>query len=169
MLNAAALAELRAVLGTKGLTTESSDIAPWTTDWRKIYEGKAAALVQPGCVAEVQAVLEIASRHHIPVVPQGGNTSMVGGATPDDSGEAIIVSLRRMNAIRQLDPAAGLVVAEAGVVLSNLHDAARAVPPGRTEPRVAAQQHRGQRVIVAEMQVPVVGADQCQRRCRQFQ
>ena len=126
MMNAAALAELGAVLGTKGLTTDSYDIAPWTTDWRKLYQGKAAALAQPGSVAEVQAVLEIASRHHIPVVPQGGNTSMVGGATPDDSGEAIIVSLRRMNAIRQLDPAAGLVVAEAGVVLSNLHEAARA-------------------------------------------
>ena len=126
MLTAAAIAELGAVLGTKGLTTDPADIAPWTTDWRKLYEGKAAALVQPGSVAEVQAVLEIASRYHISVVPQGGNTSMVGGATPDASGEAIIVSLRRMNAIRQLDPAAGLVVAEAGVVLSNLHDAARA-------------------------------------------
>ena len=65
MINAAALAELGAVLGTKGLTKDSADIAPWVTDWRKLYQGKAAALAQPGSVAEVQAVLEIASRHRI--------------------------------------------------------------------------------------------------------
>lgn len=126
MVTAAALAELGAALGPKGLTTDPADIAPWTTDWRKLYQGAAAALVQPATTAEVQAVLAIASRHHIPLVPQGGNTSMVGGATPDSSGDAVIVSLRRMNAIRALDPDAGIVVAEAGVVLSTLHDAARA-------------------------------------------
>ncbi len=126
MVTAAALAELGAALGPKGLTTDPADIAPWTTDWRKLYQGAAAALVQPATTAEVQAVLAIASRHRIPLVPQGGNTSMVGGATPDSSGNAIIVSLRRMNAIRALDPDAGIVVAEAGVVLSTLHDAARA-------------------------------------------
>jgi FAD/FMN-containing dehydrogenase len=63
----------------------------------------------------------------VPLVPQGGNTSMVGGATPDASGEALIVSMRRMNRIRALDPAAGFAVAEAGVILAHLHDAAHAV------------------------------------------
>lgn len=126
MLDPVALAALREAVGDKGFTTEVDDIAPWTTDWRKLYQGKAAALISPASTAEVQAVLRIASHHRIPVVPQGGNTSMVGGATPDSSGNAVIVSLRRMNAIRALDPEAGLVVAEAGLVLANLHDAARA-------------------------------------------
>jgi len=126
MVDAAVMAELSAALGPKGLTTDPADIEPWTTDWRKLYRGSAVALAQPASVAEVQAVMTIAARHGIPLVPQGGNTSMVGGATPDDSGRAIIVSLRRMNAIRMLSPEAGIVVAEAGVVLSNLHDAARA-------------------------------------------
>lgn len=126
MVSSAAVAELGAALGSKGVMTDPADIAPWTTDWRKLYQGSAAALVQPATATEVQAVLDIASRHRIPVVPQGGNTSMVGGATPDNSGAAIIVSLRRMNAIRTLDPEAGIVVAEAGVVLSHLHEAARA-------------------------------------------
>lgn len=126
MLDPAVLQALRDALGANGVTTDADDIAPWTSDWRKLYHGKAAAIVSPVSTAQVQAVLAIASDRHIPVVPQGGNTSMVGGATPDDSGRAIIVSLRRMNAIRTLDPAAGIVVAEAGVVLSNLHDATRA-------------------------------------------
>lgn len=120
------LAELEELLGAKGFTTDAGDMAPWSTDWRKLYRGSASAMVSPATVRDVQSVLEIAARHGIPVVPQGGNTSMVGGATPDDSGRAVIVSLRRMNAIRALDPDAGIVVAEAGVILSNLHEAAKA-------------------------------------------
>lgn len=126
MLDPVVLQALREALGDAAVTTDADDIAPWTTDWRGLYHGKAAALVSPKSTAQVQAVLSIAARHSIPVVPQGGNTSMVGGATPDDSGNTIIVSLRRMSAIRVLDPAAGIVVAEAGVVLSNLHDLTRA-------------------------------------------
>lgn len=125
MLDPAALQSLRDALGVAAVTTDADDIAPWTTDWRNLYHGQAAALVSPASTEQVQAVLSIAARHSIPVVPQGGNTSMVGGATPDSSGHAIIVSLRRMNAIRALDPDSGIVVAEAGVILSNLHDITR--------------------------------------------
>lgn len=126
MVDAVAMAELEAVLGPKGLTTDQADISPWTTDWRNLYHGAACALAQPASVEEVRAVIAIAARHRIPIVPQGGNTSMVGGATPDASGTAIIVSLRRMNAIRSLNPEAGIAVVEAGVVLANLHETARA-------------------------------------------
>lgn len=126
MLDPLVAEKLSQLLGPKGFTVDAQDIAPWLTDWRKIYRGKAAALVSPASVAEVQAVMEIASHHQIPVVPQGGNSSMVGGATPDARGEAIILSTRRMNRIRSLNPDAHIVVAEAGVILANLHDAARA-------------------------------------------
>lgn len=125
MLDPVALQSLQDALGAAAVTTDADDIAPWTTDWRNLYHGQAAALVSPASTGQVQAVLSIAARHSISVVPQGGNTSMVGGATPDGSGNAIIVSLRRMNAIRALDPDAGIVVAEAGVILSNLHDITR--------------------------------------------
>lgn len=125
MLDPVVIQALRDAVGPNGLTTDAVDMVPWTTDWRKLYHGKAAALVSPASAGEVQAVVAIASQHRIPVVPQGGNTSMVGGATPDDSGDAIIISLRRMSAIRSLDPAARIVVAEAGVILSNLHEITR--------------------------------------------
>jgi FAD/FMN-containing dehydrogenase len=126
MLDPRVAEKLSHLLGPKGFTTDAQDIAPWLTDWRTLYTGKAAALVSPGSVAEVQAVIRLAAEHHIPIVPQGGNSSMVGGATPDAQGHAIILSTRRMNAIRSLDVDANIVVAEAGVILANLHDAARA-------------------------------------------
>ena len=115
------------LLGPKGFTQDAEDLAPWLTDWRNIYHGRAAALVSPATVQDAQAVLALATAHHLPVVPQGGNSSMVGGATPDDSGQAIILSTRRMNAIRALDTDANIVVAEAGVILATLHEAARSV------------------------------------------
>ena len=69
-------------------------------------------------------MVRLAGEHGVPLVPQGGNTSMVGGATPPADGSALILSLRRMNRIRNIDPAAGLALAEAGVILANLHDSA---------------------------------------------
>ena len=115
------------LLSPKGFTQDAEDLAPWLTDWRNIYHGRAAALVSPATVQDAQAVLALAAAHHLPIVPQGGNSSMVGGATPDDSGQAIILSTRRMNAIRALDTDANIVVAEAGVILATLHEAARSV------------------------------------------
>jgi FAD/FMN-containing dehydrogenase len=126
MIAQPALEQLADILGPKGFTTDAADIAPWTTDWRGLYHGRAAALLSPASTAEVQGVLHIANEAGLRVVPQGGNTSMVGGATPDDSGDMLIVSTRRMNRIRVLDPDANLVIAEAGVILANLHDAVRA-------------------------------------------
>lgn len=127
MTNHPILAELTARLGPKGVTTDAEDLTPWMTDWRNVYHGRAAALVSPATVEEVQAIVTMAHAHGVPLVPQGGNSSMVGGATPDDTGQALILSTRRMNTIRSLDPDANIVVAEAGVILANLHDATRKV------------------------------------------
>lgn len=125
MIAQSALDKLAHVLGPKGFTTDAADIEPWLNDWRGLYHGKAAALLSPATTAEVQEVLRIATAEGLRVVPQGGNTSMVGGATPDDSGDMLILSTRRMNSIRSLDPEANIVIAEAGVILANLHDAVR--------------------------------------------
>ncbi|MDB5699982.1 MAG: FAD-binding oxidoreductase [Sphingomonadales bacterium] len=114
----------RELLGTRGVVEDANDIAPWLTDWRGRYHGEAAAILAPANTAEVAAIVALAGRHRVPLVPQGGNTSMVGGATPPADGSALILSLRRMNTIRKIDPEANIAVVEAGVVLSHLHDAA---------------------------------------------
>ncbi|WP_166039061.1 FAD-binding oxidoreductase [Sphingosinicella sp. YJ22] len=113
-------------LGPKGYSADPADLAPWLTDWRGRYRGQAAALLSPASAEEVGAVVGLCAAAGVPLVPQGGNTSMVGGATPDSTGDALILSLRRMNAIRSLDREANLAVCEAGVVLETLHNAALA-------------------------------------------
>lgn len=100
-------------------------IAPWLSDWRGRYHGASVAILSPSTTGEVQAILHLATEYGVPLVPQGGNTSMVGGATPPADGSAVILSLRRMNRLRSMDRASGLAVAEAGMVLENLHHAAR--------------------------------------------
>lgn len=112
------------ILGPKGCITDASDIDPWVHDWRGRYHGAAAAILTPATTAEVAATVSLAASMRVPLVPQGGNTSMVGGATPPPDGSALILSLRRMNMIRSLSAADNLAVCEAGVILSQLHDAA---------------------------------------------
>lgn len=124
MPTAATLDRLREALPTGRVVDDPDLIAPWTTDWRGKYHGVAAAIVSPRSAKEVATVLRLAGQGLVPVVPQGGNSSMVGGATPSSSGDSIILSLRAMNAIRSLDADAGLVVCEAGVILQHLHRAA---------------------------------------------
>lgn len=99
---------------------------PWLTDWRGRYTGKAVGLASPVSTDEVSRFVKLCSAHGVPIVPQGGNSGMSGGATPDDGGESVILSLRRMNTIRELDVAAQQVTCDAGVVLQTLHDAAEA-------------------------------------------
>ena len=118
------LAELSSVLDAKAIVTDAAEISPWETDWRTRYHGRAPALLAPASTKEVAAILSAATRHRVPLVPQGGNSSMVGGATPPADGTALLLSLRRMNRIRSLDAGAGFAVVEAGVILQTLHEAA---------------------------------------------
>ncbi len=120
------LQEASDLLGPKGISTDPDLLAPSLTDWRGRYTGKAIALISPSSTSEVSEVVKLCARHRIPIVPQGGNSGMVGGATPDDTGDAVVLSLRRMNAIRRLDAEAGQVICDAGVILQSLHDAADA-------------------------------------------
>ena len=113
-----------ALLGPRGFTTDSDVMAPWLTDWRGRFTGRALALASPASTAEVAALVRLCGAHRVAVVPQGGNSGMSGGATPDEGGAALLLSLRRMNAIRALDRENRMVTAEAGVVLQTLHEAA---------------------------------------------
>lgn len=121
---AAFLAEAATILGQRGLTSDPEQIEPWLTDWRGRYTGRTLALASPASTQEVAALVKLCAAHGVPIVPQGGNSGMAGGATPDESGMALVVSLRRMDRVRNLDPAAGQVVCEAGVILQHLHDVA---------------------------------------------
>jgi FAD/FMN-containing dehydrogenase len=125
--DATLLGALARRLGPKGFTTDPRAIAPWATDWRGRVTGTAAALLSPATTAEVADIVRLAADARVAIVPQGGNTSMVAGATPPADGRALLMSLRRMNAIRSISAADNVAVAEAGVVLADLHDAADAI------------------------------------------
>jgi FAD/FMN-containing dehydrogenase len=117
------LEQMRSVVGAKGFTSAGDDMAPWLTDWRGRYTGAAVAMISPENTPETAEILRIANENAIAIVPQGGNSGMVGGATPDISGQSVLLSLRRMNRIRAIEPEDQLVVCEAGVILQNLHEA----------------------------------------------
>lgn len=125
--DATLLSALERRLGPKGFTADTNAMAPWLTDWRGRVTGAAAALLSPASLDEVADVVRLAARAGVALVPQGGNTSMVAGATPPADGKALLVSLRRMNAIRSILPDDNVAIAEAGVVLADLHDAAEAI------------------------------------------
>ncbi|MBA4164699.1 MAG: hydroxyacid dehydrogenase [Erythrobacter sp.] len=112
------------LLGPRGFTTDHDLIEPWLTDWRGRFTGRAMAMASPAATAQVAQFVSLCGEFGVPVVPQGGNSGMSGGATPGESGASVILSLRRMNAIRSLDPQARQVVCEAGVILQSLHEAA---------------------------------------------
>ena len=113
--------------GPRAAITDRDAVEPWLTDWRGRLHGEARAILAPGSTQEVAAIIALAAEHRVPLVPQGGNTSMVGGATPPEDGSALILSLRRMAALRSIDAEANLAVAEAGMILADLHDRAAAV------------------------------------------
>ncbi|MEN9315238.1 MAG: hypothetical protein RIS35_1631, partial [Pseudomonadota bacterium] len=122
--NAPRLADLRPRFSGR-LITDPADCAPFLTDWRKRYTGRALAVAQPDTTMDVAAIVRWCAERRVPIVPQGGNTGMVGGATPDEGGRALVLSLARMNRIRAIDPVNNAITVEAGVILANLQQAAR--------------------------------------------
>ena len=117
-------AAVRERFGERAAVTDPDDIEPWLSDWRGRYHGRSDAMLQPASTEEVAAIVRLAGELGVPLVPQGGNTGMVAGATPPQDGSALLLSLRRMNRIRAIDPQANFAIAEAGVILANLHAAA---------------------------------------------
>jgi len=121
------LAIVRERCGPKAVVTDPADIEPWLTDWRGRYHGRSQAILAPASTEEVATIVKLAAEHRVPLVPQGGNTSMVGGATPPPEGSAVILSLRRMNRIRSISAESNTAIAESGVILADLHDQAAAI------------------------------------------
>jgi FAD/FMN-containing dehydrogenase len=113
----------RTRLGERAVVTDPREIEPWTTDWRGRVHGVSRAMLAPSSTAEVVEIVRLAGELRVPLVPQGGNTGMAGGATPPADGSALLLSMRRMNRIRSIDTDGRLGIAEAGVILSTLHDA----------------------------------------------
>ncbi len=114
------------LLGPRGFTHDSELMTPWLTDWRGRYTGRACGMASPANTAEVAALVSLCAAHGVALVPQGGNSGMSGGATPDSSGLALLVSLRRLDLIDAVDLPARQVTCGAGVVLQHLHEAAAA-------------------------------------------
>ena len=122
--------KFRAIVGEKYAVTDQADIAPYTTEERDLFRGRSPLVLRPGSTAEVAAICKLAGEHRIALVPQGGNTGLVGGQTPHN-GE-VVVSLRRMDKIRELDTTSNTMTCEAGVILQVAQQ--RAAEAGRLFP-----------------------------------
>jgi FAD/FMN-containing dehydrogenase len=122
----------RHAIGAQYVLTGESDSAPYLTDWRRRFTGKALAVVKPGSTDEVAAVVRLCNAFRVPIVPQGGNTGLVLGSVPDNSGTAIVLSLTRLNRIRAIDPVNNTMTVESGCILEQVQhaaaDAARLFP-----------------------------------------
>jgi D-lactate dehydrogenase (cytochrome) len=109
------IARFRKIVGDKYAVTDPADIAPYVTEERDLFHGRSPLVLRPGSTAEVAAICRLANEHRVALVPQGGNTGLVGGQTPHN-GE-VVVSLRRLDNIREVDTASNTMTCEAGVVL----------------------------------------------------
>src|SRR6201746_2780005 len=109
------IAAFRKIVGDKYAVTDAADIAPYVTEERDLFHGRSPLVLRPGSTAEVSAICKLATEHRIALVPQGGNTGLVGGQTPHN-GE-VVVSMRRMDKIREIDTASNTMTCEAGVIL----------------------------------------------------
>ena len=111
------LVKLTAIVGTAHALRAPADIAAFLSEPRDLYHGRARAVLRPGSTAEVSAILRLCHATRTPVVPQGGNTGLVGGQTPDEAGRAVVLSLTRMKALREIDVSSNTMILEAGVTL----------------------------------------------------
>ncbi len=123
---AAALDALKSAVGAGGWTDDPAVLAPHLVDWRGVVHGHTPLLLRPADIDAVARIVRAAALHRVALVPQGGNTGLVGGGIPPADGSAVLVSLGRLNRIRDVDAAGLTLTAEAGVILEHVHDAARA-------------------------------------------
>ncbi|MFO1221074.1 MAG: FAD-binding oxidoreductase [Burkholderiaceae bacterium] len=124
-MSVALLNDLRAAVGEAQVLT-AGDLSAYELDWRRRWRGKALAVVRPGSTAEVARVVRACASHGASVVPQGGNTGLVGGGVPDTTGTQVLLSLQRLNRVRGIDAANATITAEAGCVLQAVQQAAEA-------------------------------------------
>jgi FAD/FMN-containing dehydrogenase len=122
---ASVIAALRACIDPAQVLTDPDDLIPYNADWRGRYQGNALAVVRPGSTAEVAAVVRAAASSGMAIVPQGGNTSLCGGAVPSEDRSEIVVSLGRMRRVRAIDAENATMTVEAGLTLADAQGAAR--------------------------------------------
>lgn len=115
------------IIGEAHVLTDASDQAPYLTEWRDLYQGVTSMVLRPGSTEEVSAVMTYAYQHDLKVVPQGGNTGLVGGQIPQETGDEIVLSLSRLNKVRAVDPVGFTIIVESGVVLETLQNEAEKV------------------------------------------
>ena len=115
---------MQAIVGDSNVITARADVTPYVTDWRERFRGQARAVVRPGSTEEVAAVTRLCSEHGVPIVPQGGNTSLCGGATPHADGHEIVMQLSRLNRVRDIDTEDATMTVEAGMPLAAVQLAA---------------------------------------------
>ncbi|RFP21813.1 FAD-binding oxidoreductase [Duganella sp. BJB488] len=120
------LAHCRSVVGDAFVLDSSADMAPFLTDWRGRFTGKALAVLRPGSVDQVAALVHACAQWRVALVPQGGNTGLVLGSVPDAGGGAVVLSLARLNQIRQVDPVNRTMTVDAGCILQQVQEAAAA-------------------------------------------
>lgn len=118
---------LRNIVGASHVLTDAQEMAPFLSDWRGRYHGRAQAIVKPGDVDELAKICAACYEYGIPMVPQGGNTGLVGGGIPDSQGHAIVINLSRLNHIRQIDALNNTIHVESGCLLSQVQEAAESV------------------------------------------
>lgn len=124
MSHSAFIDKLRAIVGDRGVITEADDLAAYNADWRHLFYGSALCAVLPRSTQEVSAVVRLCAGQGIALVPYGGNTGLSGGATPDNSGQQVVLSLSRMSAIREIDAVGETMEVEAGCILQTAQEAA---------------------------------------------
>lgn len=126
-MNAAVLhiSDLANIVGESHVLTTPADKAGYLTDWRRRFTGDAVAVVKPGTTAEVADIVKLCAQTRTPIVPQGGNTGLCGGATPDNTGRALVLSLSRLQKIRAIDTLNNTMTVEAGCILQTAQEAAR--------------------------------------------
>jgi D-lactate dehydrogenase (cytochrome) len=118
------LAQCRDLVGANYVLTDPTDTASYLTDWRRRFTGKALAVIKPASTEEVAGVVRLCNEYRVPIVPQGGNTGLVLGSVPDESGNAIVLSLTRLNRIRAIDTINNTMTVESGCILEHIQNAA---------------------------------------------
>ena len=125
-LDPALLDRFAAIVGERHALRDEADITPYLTEPRGRFGGVSPLVLRPGSVEEVSRIMQLATETRTPIVPQGGNTGLVGAQMPDHSGTQVVLSLSRLNKIREIDTQSNTVIAEAGVILEKLQEAADA-------------------------------------------
>ncbi len=125
-MSASILDDMAAIVGAKNIVTDADAMVPYLKEWRDLFRGKAQAIVRPGSTAEVAELVKLAARTGTRLVPQGGNTGLVGGQIPIAEGREIVLSLQRMDRVRSLDTDSDTMTVEAGLTLQKAQEAAEA-------------------------------------------